>query len=224
MVAAGFALAIPSTAKAQYYNGYSDCTYHAYKLCVGNSIYWYDSCGAQQDIYSNCTNGLVCQYGQCTTYVPVVPPQPQPINNYNAYSKVACFGNSIYWYDSLGVVSGLYKNCQDKNSCTQDTCSGNQCLNTTKCDGTTCTVGSADYIAYCQPAQPITPAQPVQPTTPVVQPAVQNTTPAVAAAVSTTPATSGFWGFIKRWYLWILGALILILLFVVVFKRLSSEE
>jgi hypothetical protein len=46
---------------------------------------------------------------------------------------------------------------------------------------------------------------------------------AAAASVSSTQSTSGFWAFLKRWYLWILVALVLIFLFVVVFRRLSSN-
>ena len=45
-----------------------------------------------------------------------------------------------------------------------------------------------------------------------------------AAAVSEAPATSGFGAWLKHWYLWILGAIVLIFLFVVVFRRFSSEE
>jgi len=44
-----------------------------------------------------------------------------------------------------------------------------------------------------------------------------------AAAVSSAPVTSGFWGFLGRWYLWILGGLVLIFLFVVVYRRFSSD-
>ena len=44
-----------------------------------------------------------------------------------------------------------------------------------------------------------------------------------AAAVSSAPATSGFWAFLKHWYLWILVGLALIFLFIVVFRRLSSN-
>ncbi len=45
---------------------------------------------------------------------------------------------------------------------------------------------------------------------------------AVVAAVVAAPATTGFLGFLKRWYIWILAGLVLVLLFVVVFRRLSS--
>lgn len=130
------------------YNNYNNnCTYHAYKLCSGNNIYWYSSCGAQQDFYASCTGNQICQYGQCTFSIidPVLP----PINNYIAYYRTACYNNSISWYDSLGVVSGLYKNCNDNNICTIDTCSDKSCLNTLKCDGTTCISGSPDFTKYC---------------------------------------------------------------------------
>ena len=43
------------------------------------------------------------------------------------------------------------------------------------------------------------------------------------ASVSTTESTSGFWTFLKRWYLWILVGLVLIFLFIIVFRRLSSN-
>lgn len=129
----------------QYGNG--NCTYHAYKMCSGNNLYWYDSCENQQDLYYNCANsGQVCQYGQCVAYA-------QPNNNYSAHSTIACYGSSLYWYDSLGVASGLYKNCSDNNNCTIDSCSAGKCSNIIKCDGSMCAVGSADYNNYCASAQ-----------------------------------------------------------------------
>lgn len=321
------------------YNNYSNCTYHAYKLCQGNNVYWYDSCGNQQDLYSVCGGGQTCQYGQCATYVqPIVPPVVPPVNTYVPHSKTACYSGSIYWYDSLGAISGLYKNCIDSNSCTADTCSSSKCVNTLKCDGSTCAAGSADYATHCAAAQPATqpsintialsffakqdatstqwqktaqiganstvyfmisvannsttqvdnvnvaaniPSEvsslgnlqlngiPVSgdivsginigslaPATaksltfegktqaiseastkqavaansisgsqasPQTDSVLLTFAPGQAAAVSAAPVTSGFWDFLKRWYLWILAGLVLILLFVFVFRRLSSE-
>jgi len=43
------------------------------------------------------------------------------------------------------------------------------------------------------------------------------------ASVSSTPASSGFLAFLKRWYLWIIVGLVLIFLFIIVFRRLSSN-
>jgi len=318
------------------YNNYNNCTYHAYKGCVGNSIYWYNSCGQQQDLVYGCTNGQTCQYGQCTAYV-----QPVPVyNNYTAHYRKACYGNSIHWYDSLGVESGLYKSCIDVNSCTTDTCSAGSCSNTIKCDGSTCATGSADYNTYCVATPAVPNPQPntatglptlfsakqsvssqwqktveVRPngqvyfmisvvnnsltkadnvivsanipseisylgnlqldgvtisgdivsgvdigsiasantksitfegrtqaisTTATKQATVTSNNSgatqsdsisinfvsdqaAAAAAVSKSETTTGFLGFLKHWYLWILVGLILVFLFIVVYKRFSSD-
>ncbi|OGZ82328.1 MAG: hypothetical protein A2510_02255 [Candidatus Staskawiczbacteria bacterium RIFOXYD12_FULL_37_10] len=125
---------------------YNVCNYHAYKDCVGSSIYWFDSCSNRQDLYQDCSSfGQTCQYGQCVASI-------QPV--YTAHQKISCSGNNLYWYDSLGAVNSLYKNCQDANSCTQDSCSGAKCSNVLKCDGSTCAAGLADYNTYCQQAQP----------------------------------------------------------------------
>lgn len=133
----------PVISNAQYNN----CTYHAYRLCVGNSIYWYSGiCNQQQDFIQDCSaSGQTCQYGQCVTYVQPV----QPTNDYNAYFQTACSAGSVYWYDSLGVRSGLFKSCNDNNSCTQDSCANSKCLNINKCDGSACAVGSVDYNVHC---------------------------------------------------------------------------
>ncbi len=144
------------------YNYGDSCTYHAYKLCVGSNVYWYSGCGQQQDLYLACPSGQVCsnpaQYGQCSA--PYIQPAPNPSPAYVAHYKTACQANSLYWYDSLGAQSGLYKDCVDSNSCTADSCSGNKCQNTLKCEGSTCAVSSADYNTYCLSAQsgPTTPA------------------------------------------------------------------
>lgn len=129
------------------YNGnYSSCNSRAYRDCVGNSIYWYDSCSNQQELYQNCQNyNLLCQFGQCVSNLD----QPIKETPYVAYSTKACHNGSIYWYDSLGVASGLYQKCSDSNECTLDSCNDSACINIQKCDGTTCAVGSDSYNKYC---------------------------------------------------------------------------
>src|SRR6185436_5549439 len=45
----------------------SSCTSHATKGCINNSVYWYNSCGTQQEVYKSCSlTGQVCQEGGCT--------------------------------------------------------------------------------------------------------------------------------------------------------------
>jgi hypothetical protein len=89
------------------------CTYHSYQQCIGNYLYWYDSCGTQQDsLY--CPNGCygnVCQnnnyYGNVCTY--------------HAYKL--CVGDNVYWYDSCGTQQDLYQTCSGANL----TCQYGQC-------------------------------------------------------------------------------------------------
>jgi hypothetical protein len=45
----------------------------------------------------------------------------------------------------------------------------------------------------------------------------------VAGASSSDTTASAFWNFLKRWYLWILVGIVLIFLFIVVFRRLSTN-
>jgi len=315
------------------YNNYGNCSYHAYKLCVGNNIYWYDGCNNQQDLYTNCFGGQTCQYGQCVNYIvnPVLP----PVNNYVAYSRIACYGNSIHWFDSLGSESGIYKNCDDGNACTADTCSAGKCKYTqiTNCpsptpdpiptptptptpiqqpnlngltisfftkqnsnsnqwqktseigqnsqvyfmatisnnstfqiDNINVSANIPNEISYLgnlqlngvpisgdivsginigsispssaktitlegktQTISTVTTKQAIFSsnilgTTQSDSVSLNFSTGQVTASVATSvPATSGFWEFIKRWYLWIIVGLVLIFLFIIVFKRLSSE-
>ena len=130
------------------YNNYNNaCSDYAYKLCQGNNIYWYNSCGNQQGIFQTCGANSTCQNGQCiNTYTYGSPAQP----TYAAHYYIKCNSNNLYWYDSVGSVNTLYKTCADSNSCTVDSCSTRSCINTLKCDGSTCATGSADYVKYCQ--------------------------------------------------------------------------
>jgi uncharacterized repeat protein (TIGR01451 family) len=58
------------------------CTPRTAKQCVSNIAYWYNSCGALEDIYQNCnTTGQICQNGQCVNK-PAAPnndPTPTPV-------------------------------------------------------------------------------------------------------------------------------------------------
>lgn len=129
---------------------YPACTFHAYRDCVSNAVYWFDSCGRQQDFVQACSGGaLICQYGQCVPKT-VKPPAPVYIKN---YSK-KCFKGNVYWYDSLGYAQTLYKNCNDGNECTKDSCAAAKCANELLCDSTTCQASSPDFAKYCASAQP----------------------------------------------------------------------
>jgi len=275
---------------------------------------------------------MVCKYGQCVYQQPYIPPV---VPTYTAHYRTACYSSNLYWYDSLGKVNTLYKNCGDTNSCTFDSCVSGQCDNTIKCDGSTCATDSVDYKNYCQSNNPNNNLDSISAsffasqsqgmfqwqksvsvgsdgqayfmitvvnnsgaqidginvfanipneiaslgnlqidgasvsgdivsgisigalapgtaktvtfegrTQTILSSATKTAVATVAllgasktdsvsinfnpaqvagASVSTTESTSGFWTFLKRWYLWILVGLVLIFLFIIVFRRLSSN-
>jgi hypothetical protein len=41
------------------------CTSHTAIDCVGDAVYWFDSCGDLQDVKETCAQGSVCVFGQC---------------------------------------------------------------------------------------------------------------------------------------------------------------
>jgi len=279
-------LFIVSFASAQYYNNYNysnynNCTYHAYRLCAGNNIYWYDSCGNQQDPFQSCygTN-LICQYGQCVYNPPVVrpkpiyippknpapvtPPQPQiqPQNQIAQVLSVSFFAkqdqNSLQWQKAVSAASNgtIYfmasvANNSEKqadninisaNIPSEIASLGNLQVNGAQTSGDivsginigSLALGSAKSITFEGRTQSIlTQATKQAIITASVSGILQsdsvsiNFNPAqvqaAGASVSSTQSTSGFLVFLKRWYLWILVGLVLIFLFIVVFRRLSSS-
>lgn len=136
--------------------GVGYCTPYATKKCVSNISYWYNSCGALEAVAQNCNNtNQVCQSGVCVNKAPVARPSPTT-PGYVKHFRQQCSNNSVYWYDSRGLANDIAKSCDDKNSCTQDSCGDLKCSNTLKCDGSTCAAGSADFMQYC----PIVPGTP----------------------------------------------------------------
>lgn len=45
----------------------SNCTTHNYKACSANSVYWYDSCNAREDVFQACSASETCSNAQCVT-------------------------------------------------------------------------------------------------------------------------------------------------------------
>lgn len=224
-----FIFAMPVKAGVSY-----SCNYRAYKDCIGSSVYWFDSCANPQDLVQNCLDiNRICEYGECAAYyAPAPAPTPTYINRY----RVSCYNNNLYWYDSLGVLSGLYKNCADTNQCTEDTCSGSKCQNAIKCDGATCAVGSQDYCNSCNSVSdnfcncgetsataPNDCKTNASANSNLIDFNQNQQTASVASVSSSSPAASRFVVFLKRWYLWILIAIVMIFLFIIIFRRLSTN-
>ncbi len=116
-------LFLPSISVAQDYG----CTSHAYQSCSGNNLYWYNSCGNQQEIAQYCLNG--CNGNTCQNY-----------NNYGNctyHSYQSCSGNNLYWYDSCGNQQGIAQYCSNG-------CYGNSCQNNNNYNN----YGNCTYHAY----------------------------------------------------------------------------
>ena len=191
------------------------------KGCFNNNVYWYDSLGNEQGIYQNCSaTGQTCQDGQC------IGEKTSPA--YVKHAQKRCHQNDLYWFDSKGNVQDLYKSCADNNACTIDSCQDNQCQNVLKCDGSSCSVESDDYVTYCaslgcvlpnqtQAQGPVSPT-PLQPDQTLDQIVKAETT--LTAAASQNPSVLNL---LKKWYVWLIIIAVLVLLFTVIFRKLSSS-
>lgn len=89
---------------AQY--NYNNCQYHSYRMCTGSNLYWYDSCGNQQDIAQYCSGG--CYNNSCQN-------NNNNYSNCNYHAYRLCVGNNIYWYDSCGNQQDLFQSCSGTN-------------------------------------------------------------------------------------------------------------
>lgn len=108
----------PQTVNAQLA---SACISNTIQRCVGKSVFWYDSCGRQQEWAKDCS--YKCQNGQC------IKEQP----TYTKHYQKKCNDNNLYWYDSNGTINDIYKNCSDNNECTKDSCLNGKCINEGDC-------------------------------------------------------------------------------------------
>ncbi len=96
-----------------------------------------------------CSANTACLEGSSQCQAKSSCAQPAVFSNYVKNAKKACYGNSVYWFDSNNVRQGQYQNCSDNNECTQDKCQNGQCVNEVKCDGTTCKIDSDAYCKTC---------------------------------------------------------------------------
>jgi len=186
--------------------GGGTCFNHTSKRCIGNLLYWYNSCGAHQDVAQDCTSsGLVCSQGACikpattgtgTGTSTGTGGTGTGSGTGNAHYMTKCQNGNIVWFDAAGNPNDVFRSCDDNNSCTIDSCDNSQCSNELKCDGSSCPTSSADYQKYCN---------------------------GQTAGVSAATAGEKLRDFVKKWYGWIILIVILLILFVVIFRRLSTR-
>ena len=222
------------------------------QTCQGNTIsqdYVSYTCVNARTSYSSCNVSVtqkamtVCPancinnfgYPTCAINTPAPTYTPAPTTQYicraNSYEK--CVGNTVYSFNSCNTQGAAIKTCS-----ASETCQGNACFTTqtsqnayvahfTKIcsDGNaywydssgtrqeifqTCNVGDTCQNGQCLSAQN------------AVSPSPSGDQNSSTAAVAGT-TFSKFVDFLKKWYIWIIVFLILTILFVVIFKRLSSN-
>jgi len=273
---------VPNVSAQQYYNNYGNCTYHAYRLCAGNNIYWYDSCGGQQDFVQSCSGAnIVCRYGQCVYQQPRVLSAPAPVPVRKKYimpvatpiisatpipvvlsvsffakqdqasaqwSKSAQIGpnGKIYFMVSTANNSGAQVSdaTVSANIPSDITSLGNLQINGVSVSGDIVSgvdigalaPGNAKSITFEGKSNAIVSQatkqavatvsaggySPQSDSVSIILSNVQIGSGIAPASVSSSVANN-FWNFLKRWYLWILVGLVLIFLFIVIFRRLSSN-
>jgi uncharacterized repeat protein (TIGR01451 family) len=115
------------------------CTSQASKQCVGNSIYWYNSCGTKEDLFLQCTANQTCSNGSC-------------VNLSIACNNNSACGTNVYTGSPFCQNGDVYQNyktytCNNpgtaNSSCTNSTdarlktnCTANQTCSNGSCNAT----------------------------------------------------------------------------------------
>ena len=120
----------------QYCSGYSASCTGAWSLWTGLSNW---------TLVDSCSTNETCFYGNSTCQ----PKSGCGGSSYILHYAKRCYDSDLYWYDSNSVRQDKYRDCEDTNECTVDSCFNNQCQNELRCDGATCAKGSADYCNTC---------------------------------------------------------------------------
>ncbi|TSC93847.1 MAG: hypothetical protein CEN87_747, partial [Parcubacteria group bacterium Licking1014_1] len=77
----------------------NSCAYHYSQRCANNNLYWFDSCGNQQDIAQYCANG--CQNNICATQQNI---SIQTNSATNTFNNQATLNGYLYRVASSGVT------------------------------------------------------------------------------------------------------------------------
>jgi len=98
----------------------SSCAPHASQRCVGNSVYWFDSCNVQQELIQTCSSNQICSNGSC-------------VNNCVSHTTQKCVGNNVYWFNSCNDQEELKQNCSSNQICLNGNCTIVACSSNTDC-------------------------------------------------------------------------------------------
>ena len=133
------------------------CVPQAYKKCVENSVYWFDSCNTQQELHQACTQNQICQNAQC---INITCSSNSQCGTNGFTGGPFCIGNSIYQNYTTYTCNNpgtANSNCTNStavqliNNCTANqTCSLGNCLNVTCSTNSQCGANSFIGDSYCQ--------------------------------------------------------------------------
>ncbi|MHB8871906.1 MAG: hypothetical protein ACYC5G_05630, partial [Candidatus Doudnabacteria bacterium] len=139
-----------------------NCSSHYSKRCLGNDVYWYDSCGNQEGVFQDCTTtNKVCNNGVCEN-VNIACSSASQCGTTGYIGSPFCMGNSTYQnyktYTCLNpgtansvcsdsTTAKLKTNCAANQTCSLGVCENVNiaCSNNTAC-GTNGYTGSP----FCQ--------------------------------------------------------------------------
>jgi hypothetical protein len=132
------------------------CETHSYTDCVGDNLYWFNSCLEQEDLL------VACEPGQCELNATSCCPGQEP----------GCLQGDIYWFDSCGVKGELKEACGDGFTCkspeaeedlptcvSEDQCTPDYyeaCYNPSPAPGQTDALGDVFMFNSCDEPQNVT--------------------------------------------------------------------
>ncbi|MBI3631371.1 MAG: hypothetical protein HY219_00700, partial [Candidatus Staskawiczbacteria bacterium] len=112
----------------------NSCTANVSKKCVGNAVYWYDSCGIQGGLAQACTTNQTCQNDQC---VNIACNSDSACGTNGFTDGPYCQGNNIYQnYKTYTCNNPGTANSSCSNSIVPQlkaTCAGNQTCSNGAC-------------------------------------------------------------------------------------------
>ena len=106
----------------------ASCVTHSTQKCVDSNIYWFDSCGTQEDKFQDCgTDTQTANYQCANTWI-----QRQIVKK--GCANGACFSNNVWNNDTDCAASN--KICSNAACATPTTTCANQCVQySTQCSG-----------------------------------------------------------------------------------------
>ena len=72
------------------------CTTDATQKCVGNAVYWFDSCGNQGSLDQQCTGSQTCSNGACVSQQTGACSNASDCGTNGSSGALYCQGNNIY--------------------------------------------------------------------------------------------------------------------------------